>query len=272
MITDPWRNLWRHRELMSTLTRRELTIRYRGSLLGVGWMVLQPLLMLIIYTFVFSVVFKARWPGATNQPQGIYYGINLFAGLIVFSFMAEVINRAPGLVLENQSYVKKVVFPLEILSVSSVVTAASSLLVGMFLVLLAHPLIGADSAASSALNLLTLPLAWLPLVGLALGSSWLLAALGVYSRDLAQFLPFFTSALLFLTPIFYSAAALPDRLRLILSINPLASIIDQTRIILVTWQHPSLTYLLVGSGLAVTYTSASLWVFNRAKKGFADVI
>ena len=175
-----FRALWRNTTILWRLTEREIASRYRGSLLGWGWTLLNPLLMLAVYTFVFSTVFKARWPDL-QQAGSIGFAINLFAGLIVYNLFAECISKAPTLVLSQPNYVTKVIFPLELLSAVAVSAAAfhactSLVVLGLF------ELIAQGSIPVTAL---WLPLVWAPLLFCCLGLCWLLG-LGVYLRDLPQ--------------------------------------------------------------------------------------
>lgn len=261
------RVLWSHRELWWRLTEREVLGRYRGSLLGMSWSFLNPLAMLAVYTFVFSQVFKARWGGLENAgPLG--FAANLFAGLIVFNLIAECINQTPGVIVANPNYVKKVIFPLEILPCVKVAgalfQAATSLVVlGIFRLLSDHSLPG---------SALWLPLVWLPLTMGCLAVSWILASLGVFLRDISQFMTVLTSMLMFLSPIFYPASALPARLQPLLAISPITQVIEQTRNVLLMNHSPSLPYIIIGTMLSALAAEMGLRVFLRSKRAFADVI
>jgi lipopolysaccharide transport system permease protein len=260
-------SLLRHRTLLWRLTQREVVGRYRGSLLGWSWSLLNPLLMLAVYTFVFSTVFKARWPDL-QQAGPLGFAINLFAGLIVFNLFAECISKAPTLILSQPSYVTKVVFPLELLAATSVGAAtfhaATSLLIlGLFELVV---------MGSIPLTALWLPLVWLPLLLGCLALGWLLSALGVYLRDLPQLVSVGLSVLMFLSAIFYPVAALPERWQPLLLANPLVLVIEQTRRILITAESPNPLYLLMGIPLGLLLCEGSHHLFTRARRGFADVI
>lgn len=261
------RSLLRHRTLLWRLTQREVVGRYRGSVLGWSWSLLNPLLMLAVYTFVFSTVFRARWPDL-QQAGPLGFAINLFAGLIVFNLFAECISKAPTLILSEPSYVTKVVFPLELLAATSVGAAtfhaATSLVIlGVFEIL---------AIGSIPLTAIWLPLVWLPLLLGCLALGWLLSALGVYLRDLPQLVSVGLSVLMFLSAIFYPVTALPERWQPLLLANPLVLVIGQTRRILITAESPSPLYLLVGIPVGLLLCEWSLQLFSRARKGFADVI
>ena len=259
--------LTRNTTILWRLTEREVASRYRGSLLGWGWTLLNPLLMLAVYTFVFSTVFKARWPDL-QEAGPIGFAINLFAGLIVYSLFAECVGKAPTLVLSQPSYVTKVIFPLEILSAVSVGAAAfhactSLVVLGLFELI---------AQGSIPLTSLWLPLVWLPLLLGCLGLCWLLSALGVYLRDLPQLVNVGLSVLMFLSAIFYPVSALPERWQPVLSLNPLVLVIEQTRAVLVSGQGPSPLYLGLGLPLSVVVCEVCFRLFQKARRGFADVM
>lgn len=223
--------------------------------------------MLAIYTFVFSVVFKAKW-GDSHSDNKTEFAIILFAGLIVFNFFAEVVNRAPGLILGNVSYVKKIVFPLEVLPVIAICSALFHAFVSVIVLLFFNAMVNHVFPASALL----LPIVFLPLFALTLGSTWLLASLGVFLRDVGQTVGILTSVLLFLSPIFFPASALPETIRGYLFLNPLTFIIEQTRRVLVFGQSPDWQ----GLGLCFLIYGIFAWVgfawFQKTRKGFADVL
>ena len=261
------RNLRQHRTLLWRLTQREVVGRYRGSLLGWGWSLLNPLLMLGVYTFVFSTVFKARWPDL-QQAGSLGFAINLFTGLIVFNLFAECVSKAPTLVLSQPSYVTKVVFPLEVLSAVAVGGAAFHACTSL-IVLAGFELIATGFIPITAL---WLPLVWLPLMLGSLALCWLLSELGVFLRDLPQLVSVAISILMFLSAVFYPISALPAQWQPILLANPLVVVIDQTRRVLVQGETPSILYLVVGFGVALGSCELCFRLFQKAKRGFADVI
>lgn len=264
---DFLRCIWSNRELVWRLTEREVLGRYRGSLLGLAWSFLNPIAMLAVYTFVFSQVFKIRWGTLENTgPAG--FAINLFAGLIVFNLFAEVAQRSPSLVLVNPNYVKKVIFPLEILSVVALAGASFHAAISLT-ALFAVELLAMHHLPWTAL---WLPLVWLPLVLGCLAMSWFLSAFGVFIRDIGQLVGLLVSMLMFLSPIFYPVSALPNHLRSLLLLNPLAHVIEQTRRVIVVGDAPGVAYLVVGTALGLALCSGAYRVFRRAKKAFADVM
>lgn len=259
--------LWRHRELWWRLTEREVLGRYRGSVLGWGWSFLQPLLMLMVYTFVFSQVFQSRW-GNLEEQGPLAFAVNLFAGLIVFNLFAECVTRAPALVLAHPNYVKKVIFPLEILAAVAVGSAAFHALTSL-VILLVFTVAAFQSLPAS---FLWLPVIWLPLILGNLGLTWLLSSLGVFLRDIGQVVQVAVSMLLFLSPIFFPASAMPPRWQPILLLNPLAQVIDQTRRVAIEGLAPDVRYLVLALLLSCLVAELGLRFFRKAQRAFADVI
>lgn len=261
------RELFQHRSLLGQLIRRDIAARYRGTMLGFAWSLLHPLLMLAIYTFVFSVVFQARWPLPETQPQG-QFALILFAGLMIHGLAAAVLTAAPHSILAQVNYVKKVVFPLEILPL--VPLGAALFHFGFSLLIL----LGAQAWLTGAIPVtaLWLPLILLPyLLGLT-GAAWILASLGVYLRDIGQLTGLLVMILLFLSPIFYPPEALPEVWRPWLNLNPLTVIIVQTREALLWGQTPDFRTLGIyglGSGAFMLF---GYWWFAKTRKGFADVL
>ena len=222
--------------------------------------------MLAVFTFVFSVVFKARWGGGSGSKTE--FALVLFAGLIVFNLFAECINRAPGLILANVNYVKKVIFPLEILPWVALGSAMFHAIISLGVWLGAYVLFFGLPHVTA----LFLPLVFLPLAFFIIGMSWVLASLGVYLRDVSQFVGILTTVLMFLSPIFYPVNALPEAYRSFLLLNPLMPAIEQTRNVLFWGQLPDIftlmSYFLVSSCIA---WMGFAW-FQKTRKGFADVL
>lgn len=242
-------SLRRHRELIFQLTRRELVGRYRGSVLGLLWSFANPILLLTMYAFVFSVVFNARW-GAGEPESRAQFAILLFVGMIVHGFFAEALIRAPGLILGNVAYVKKIVFPLEILPVVVLSAAVFHALVSVLVLACALLVLNGHIPGTAAF----LPLVLLPLVVLTLGVAWTLASLGVFLRDVGQVIGFVMTLLLFASPVFYPVTALPEHIQPWLMFNPLTFIIEEARAVLIHGQAPDaaglLCYSLVAFALA----------------------
>ena len=259
-------SLWRNRGLVNALVRREVVGRYRGSFMGILWSFFNPMFMLAVYTFVFSVVFKARWNAGSDSKTE--FALVLFAGLIVFNLFAECVNRAPSLILSNVNYVKKVVFPLEILPAVVMGSALFHACISSGVWLLAYLLF----FGLPHLTVLLLPLAVLQLLLLSMGLSWMLASLGVYLRDVSQFIGIAVTVLMFLSPIFYPASALPEEYRHILLLNPLTPAIEQARDVLFWGKVPDMSIWFV----TLLGAASGAWLgfawFQRTRKGFADVL
>lgn len=259
--------LWRNRSLIFQMIEREVVGRYRGSVFGLLWSFITPVVMLAIYTFVFGVVFKARWTGSeeTSVPQ---FAILLFAGLIVHAVLAEIIGRAPTVVLGNVSYVKKVVFPLEILPMVALGSALFHAFASV-VVLIGFQLVAVGKFPPT---LFLFPVVLAPFAVLMLGIGWFLASLGVYFRDVNQILGPLVTALLFLSPVLYPVSALPESIRSFVFLNPLTFIIEQTRNVLIWGQLPDWFGLGVYTIVAIIVAAAGLWWFQMTRKGFADVL
>lgn len=257
---------WNNKRLLYSLIKRDINGRYRGSMMGLLWSFVNPILMLTVYTFVFSVVFKARW--STGGESKTEFALVLFAGLMVFNFFNECVNRAPNLILANVNYVKKVVFPLEILPWVSLGSALFHLIISLGVWLVFYLLL----FGMPPITLVLFPTVFLPFMMFTMGLSWLLASLGVYLRDVSQIIGIFTTTLMFISPIFYPASALPGEYQSLLFWNPITQAVEQARDVLIWGRMPDW----------VSYTSYAVWTFlfawvgfawfQKTRKGFADVI
>lgn len=249
------------------MTVREVIGRYRGSIMGLAWSFFNPILLLVVYTFIFGVVFQSRW-GNTEPHDTGDFAIIIFSGMIVHGLFAECFNRAPSLITGNPNYVKKIVFPLEILPWISMGAALFHTCVSWFVLLMAELLL----KGSIPLTTVLFPLVLLPLIILAMGLAWFLAALGAYLRDISQITGIITTVLMFLSPMFYPITAIPESYRPLLYINPLTVIIEESREVLIWGNLPSFTQL--GSYYLVSLLIAWLgfWWFQKTRKGFADVL
>lgn len=266
-IWELYASMRRNRQLVSQLTRREVIERYRGSIMGLAWSFLNPILMLAAYTFVFSVIFKARW-GIGGEETKTYFALVLFVGLIVHGLMAEVLIRAPSLILMNVNYVKKVVFPLEILPV---ITMGASLFHGLVSICV---LLAALFLVNGYLHwtVILTPLILFPLIIMTLGFAWLLASLGTFLRDVGQMMGIVITLMLFLAPVFYPITTLPEKYQPFLYINPLTFIIEQARQVLIFGQLPDWGGLVIYTAISFIVAWAGYWWFQKTRKGFADVL
>lgn len=259
-------SLWQHRHLIRTLAWREILGRYRGSAGGLVWSLVTPILMLAVYTIVFSGIFQARWSQEATSP--LDYALQLFMGLIVHGLASECLNRSPTLVVNNVSYVKRVVFPLETLPVVNLVAALFHFLISLAVLLVFFALVEHQMHPT----LLWLPVIIAPYVLLLAGVSWALAGLGVYLRDIAQITGLATMILMFMSPVFYPASALPARFQGIFQLNPLTLIIEESRQVVLNGTAPDLPALGVYTLVAMMVCAAGYTLFQRMKKGFADVL
>lgn len=260
------RSLWANRQLIARMGQREIIGRYKGSAMGLAWSFITPLFMLAIYTFVFSVVFQARW--GTSEESKTQFAVVLFAGLIVHTLFSDVINRAPQLVLGNVNYVKKVVFPLEILPVVQLLSATFHALVSV-VVLIAAQLVFQGSLPITAL---LLPVVLLPFLLLTLGLAWCLASLGVFVRDVGQTISLVTSVMLFMSPVFFPVQSLPPAMQPWMHLNPLTFVIEQVREVVVWGRLPDWQGLAVYSLASIATAWLGFAWFQKTRKGFADVL
>jgi lipopolysaccharide transport system permease protein len=256
-----------HAHLVWQFTRREVLGRYKGSILGLGWSFVSPLLMLGVYTFVFVGVFKARWPGSESG-GGVEFALQLMAGLMVFNLFAELASRSPHLVLEQPNLVKKVIFPLEVLPWVAVLAASFHWLLNALVLCLAV-LVVRGGLPVSALALPLLIAAFLPFL---LGLCWFLSALGVFVRDVGQMMLMVVSMGMFLSPVFYSSRALPGVLQGWMWLNPLNFVIESVREVLLLGLWPDWWGLLVYAAGACAAALVGASFFHLTRKGFADVL
>lgn len=259
--------LWHNRHLIAQMTKREVVGRYRGSALGLLWSFLNPVLMLVVYTFVFSVVFKARW-GVGGEETKTQFAVVLFVGMIVHGLFAEVLNRAPRLILSNVNYVKKVVFPLDILPAVSMGAALFHTLASLVVLLIAFVIFNGYLHWTALFT----PLVLLPLVILTLGLSWIFASLGVFIRDISQTIGTVTTVMMFLSPVFFPITALPEVYRPLITANPLTFIIEQAREVLIQGHLPDWVDLGIYTLAATAVAWAGYAWFQKTRKGFADVL
>lgn len=261
------RSLWSHRRLIRQFVRRDVQARYRGSLLGSLWSFLNPLLLLAVYTFIFGSVLRVRWPHFAGDGLADFTLV-LFCGLLVLNLFGECLSRAPGLVLGQPSYVKKVVFPLEILPVVALGNALFNTAAGLAALVLANLAVN----ARLPWTLVLVPLVLLPTVLLALGASWFLASLGVFLRDLPHLVALLLQMLTFLTPIFYPVEAVPAWAQPAIRANPLTPVVEDLRRVVLwgqwpDWPHLAASLLVGAAALVLGYA----W-FARTRQAFADVL
>lgn len=260
------RSLRRHRHLLVQLLGRELRARYEGSVGGVLWALLQPLLMLALFTFVFGHVLQVRWPGANADTAHV--ALMLFAGLMLFGLLSETLNRSSTLITAHANYVKRVVFPLELLPLTSALGVLVHIMIQMLLWLVAIALV----SGGLHVNMIWAPILLLPLFLLAVGLSWLLAGLAVYLRDLVQVVPLLTTALLFLSPVFYPLEAIPEPMRGLIACNPLSFVIEEFRAVVIAGHSPTALPWAAYFALSIAIGWLGFAAFQQMRPGLADEI
>lgn len=257
---------WQHRDLIITMTKREIIAKYRGSIIGVFWYFLNPLVLLLIYTFVFTEILQAKW--GTQGQSKTEFAIILFAGLMIYNFFAETITSSQFSIIHNPNYVKKVLFPLEILPIVSLLSALFNMLMSLTMWLLTYCIV----IGYPSYIVVLLPIIILPLCILALGLSWIIAAMGVFLRDLSHVVGLVITALLFISPVFYSISVFPDKYKWLMYLNPLTFAIESTRNILIWDIMPAFTSLAIFWIFACITASLGYFIFQKIRKGFADVL
>ena len=262
-----FRHMWRFRSIIGMLTVRQLQARYKGTILGFAWAMAEPLMMLAVYTFVFSVIFKGNWGQETSNGLSAT-ALILFMGLITYGIFAEVVAQAPTLMLQHQNFVKKIVFPLEILPVVSIICALSTALFSLLVLILGVVFI----FHRLPVTLLMIPLAWIPMLFLSLGCSYFLASLGVFVKDTKSAVNVLVTVLRFVTPIFYPLSVVPERLRPAIEYNPISIFIETARRVGLWETMPQWALLFWGAGISFVAMYLGFVWFMKVKHAFADVI
>ena len=258
----------KRRELISQLIARDIATRYKGSRLGLAWTVINPIIMISVYTLIFSQVFRVRWNSTAGIENPLDFGINLFCGLLIFNVFSECITRGPSLITGNPNYVKKVLFPLHTLGAMLVGSASINAVISGLI------LIGLKVIKEGALNpnIIAIPLAWFPMLLTCLGITWMLATVGVYIKDISQVTSAGVSMLMFLSPVFYPVSALPENLKWLAGINPVAITIENTRGIIMDNSFPSLTKLIIYCVISTAWCEISYNVLAKRKNTFGDMV
>jgi lipopolysaccharide transport system permease protein len=263
MLSQPWK----HKTLIWQLLRHSVYARYRGSVLGILWSLGTPLIMLGIYTFVFQYVFKLHWDDAAGALP-VSFAIVLFLGMTIHGLLGEIVTKSATLITGNRNFVKKIVFPLELLSCVALLDASCTFLIHFVLVLVCL----AIQLESIPITALLFPFIVLPYLVLLLGISWLLAALGAYLRDIQQVTGILSTALLFFSPVFYPLKLLPEELRTLIFLNPLSYIVESARAVLVYGTTPGLNGFLIYTTIAIAVAAMGYLFFRKVRPGFADVL
>lgn len=269
LTLDPARmvlGLWARRDLVWQFTKRNIELRHRGSRLGAFWALLNPLSMLGLYFVLFGVIYDQRFGVLPNETR-FDFSIALFLGLALFHVFSETVAAAPALITSNPNFVKKVVFPLEVLPAAQVGAAAFHLAAGLGLVLIGS----AFGTGGLTLHLLWLPVLVFPLLLLSLGVGWFLSALGVFLRDIGQITAFAATALLFASAVMFPPERIPEPLQF-LRFNPLFQIIDLARHGVLWHQPVALEWVAYVYVVAVVVFAAGAIFFALLRRSFAEVI
>jgi lipopolysaccharide transport system permease protein len=256
-----------HRHLLMNLAKRETVGKYKESLFGSLWSVLSPLLMLVIFTFVFTNIFKSRW-GVEVESGSVPYSIILFAGLIVFNLFSECLGKSPSIIVNNQNFVKKIIFPLEILPLVSILSALFQAFIS-FVILLVYMWFKTGGIPVTAL---LLPIGLLPFLVFLLGLMYWLSATGVFVRDIGQTIGIVTTGMMFVSPIFFPASSFPEKWRFLANYNPLTYPIEQTRDLLVFGQGLDITTWAIYLSWSCLFCWLGFAWFQKLRTGFADVL
>lgn len=265
-ILAPFTLAWRRRHLLRRLARRDVEQRFRGSILGRIWMVIAPLFMLALYMIAFGFLLKPKWQEAVSSPTEI--AMIYFSGLIVFDFFMECIVRAPNLMFEHVSYIKRMVFPLEILAWVALGTAFTRLVVGTILLAVFYVAVrGVPPAA-----VIVVPLLVVLLAIFALGFVWVLTSIAVFVRDIRHLLGVLMPIFMFLTPVFFPLSSTPRIAQVLLYANPLTFVLEGVRGALFRGAWPNWIGLIAYAAAAILFAWGSFGIFRRLREGFADVL
>ena len=263
-----WQPLWQlpaRGELIFSFAKRELLGRYKGSVLGLAWAVLTPVVMIAIFTFIFAGMFGARF-GASNSHWD--YAIYLFCGLLPWAMFQDSVQQSAHTIVTHANLVKRVVFPLETLPAASVLAALGNQLFATIALLVAALII----RQRLELTAFWLPALLIPQLLFALGSAWLIASLGVFLRDITQGITLLLMAWMYLTPIIYPEAIVPERFKSFINLNPFTSLVRSYRRIFLEGAAPDWLGMAYFSAFAVVIFVFGYWWFARTRKNFADVV
>jgi lipopolysaccharide transport system permease protein len=259
--------LWRHRALIWQLAVREIETKHKGSILGLLWNFIVPLVMVGVYYFVFLVVLKTRWGDNPETGEG-QFALLLYIGVILFGLFSESIGRAPSIVLENVSYVKKVVFPLEILPCVILVVSLVGAMINFVGLAVFYPFVFGVPPVTALL----LPFILLPFCLMILGVSWFVASVGVFLRDIRPMIGLLMTVTMFMSPVFYPIKMVPEQFRTLMVLSPLTTILEAVRDVLFWGRMPDFAALAIYSSISVMVAAIGYWWFLRTRKAFADVV
>lgn len=256
-----------YKEIIVHLIKQEVIAKYKGSYLGLLWSFVTPLIMLTVYTFVFSVVFKAKW-NIDSDERGIHFALVLFCGLTVFNLFSECVIKAPVLISSHPHFVKKTKFPLEILPVSVIGAALFHYFINLIVLMIGLTVF----SEIPSVYILLLPLILIPLCMFSLGMCWFLSSLGVFIKDINYGINIFVQLLFFLTPIFYPLSAVPEKFKIFLRLNILSTFVEQSRDIIVFHQLFDFRWWTISLIISLLIFLLGYKWFMKTKKAFADVL
>ncbi len=267
------RSPWTYRDLVRRLGRREIEVRYRGSVLGLFWAIMQPLVLLAVYTFVFGMVFQAKAPRmgieeATTGMKMSNFALELFAGLIIFNLFSDCVGKAPSVLRSNVTFVKKIVFPLEILPWSTMIMAIFNALVAT----LVFGIFYAFVIGVPPLTIMLVPVIVLPVIIMILGLSWILMSIGLYVQDTQQVVGLILTVTLFTCPIFYPLSVVPEPWKTWLYINPLTTVVEMIRSTVFAGTIPDYGTWLIYMGASILVAWIGWIWFMATRRGFADAL
>ncbi|KPV58963.1 hypothetical protein QJ48_13500 [Paenibacillus sp. A3] len=266
-MTSILRNLFNHRNLLFQFIQRDIVARYRGSYLGLVWTLIQPLVMLVVYSFVFSVIFKVKWGNAEGVSK-LDFAMVTFAGLIIFQIFSEPMYRSTAILSANSNYVKRVVFPLEILPTSAVFSSfvlncfSMAILFGA-LIFYQYPV---------GWNALFLPVILIPLLLFTLGFSYIVTTLGIFFKDLGQAMSIIMNILFYISPVFYPITAVPKEFQIYMMFNPLTFFVESFRAVVIYNSQPNWSNYCVLLAISIVIFIFGSTLFNKTKETFSDVI
>ncbi|WP_313283659.1 ABC transporter permease [Stenotrophomonas indicatrix] len=265
-LAGPLDALLRHGSLTWELARRDILGRYRGASFGLLWSLISPFLMLVIYTLAFGYILKSRWPGTSGNMAD--FAMLLFVGLIVHGFFAECLTRAPTLITGNTNLVKRIVFPLQVLPWTMVFSALFHAFTNTIVFVVLNLVVRGELHAT----VLLLPFVYVPLAIGLLGVGWLLSSLSVFLRDITQITGVLATAMLFLSSAIVPVETLPPKYQFVFMLNPLTFIINEARDVAFWGRQPDWIGLAIYTAGATIFAFIGYVVFQKTRRGFADVL
>lgn len=252
----------KYKEMLRNSVRKELRSRYKGSILGFLWTFINPLLQLIVYSFVFNRIMRVV------PPKGVNYTLWLFVALVPWACIAATISQSTNIIIQNGNLIKKIYFPRIILPISLVMTNIINMMLTFIIVILV--VLGGGSPLT--FNYLFLPLVFAIQFILLFGFAVLLSVINVYFRDMEHIMSIVVMVWFYVTPIIYSTELVPERFRFYFKLNPIFGLVESYRDILIYGQMPNIKYLLYVLCFSVILGFIALCVFDRGQRKFAEEI